>query len=53
MTGVAPTGLLLLIAGGIAYGVGKSKLARSQEFRAKPVVWMTRDGAGAGLTLNF
>jgi hypothetical protein len=53
MTGVAPTGLLLLVAGGIAYGVGKSKLARSQEFRGKPVVWMTPDGAGAGLTLEF
>jgi hypothetical protein len=53
MTGVAPIGALVLIAGGIAYGVGKSKLARSKEFRGKPVAWIGPDGGGGGLTLDF
>ena len=49
----APTGVLVLIAGAITYGVGKSKLARSKEFRSKPTVWMGAEGAGAGLTIDF
>jgi hypothetical protein len=52
-TGIIPVGMVLLIAGGIAFGVGKSKLARSKEFRAKPVGWMGPNGAGAGFTLDF
>jgi hypothetical protein len=53
LTGIAPLGAIILIAGGIAFGVGKKKLARSKEFRGKPVAWMSPQGAGGGLTLEF
>jgi hypothetical protein len=49
--GIVPVGAVVLLAGGITYGVGKGKVKRAERYRPSAVVG--RDGFSVGFRIKF